>query len=62
MCGCEMCIQATIQQQTFNDWWNIISCDNKSYKRVVFPNGNLLHTRARDVIELIICPYISLGK
>ena len=62
MCGYEVYIYTKQLQQIVNAWWCIISCDNESYKRIAFPNGNALPNIAKDSIELMICPYVSLGK
>ena len=62
MCGCEVCVQAKWLQRILNARWCIISRDNKSYKRIGFPNDNTLHNEAKDTTEETMYPYISLGK
>ena len=62
MCGCEVCIQAKQLQRSLNAWRSRNAIDNPAYRRVVMPNDMVLHSKPRDAIQNMLCPYTSLGK
>jgi len=62
ICECVVCIQAKQLQRSLNAWRNRNSIDNPAYRRVVMPNDMTLHSKPRDAIQNMLCPYTSLGK
>ena len=62
ICACEVCIQAKQLQHSLNVWRNRNAIDNPAYRRVVMPNDMTLHSKPKDAIQNILCPYSSLGK
>ena len=62
MCGCEVCIHAKQLQRSLNAWRSRNDIDNPAYRRVVMPNDMVLHSKPRDTIQNMLCPYTSLGK
>ena len=62
MCVYKVCIQAKQLQCSLNSWRSRNTFDNPAYKREVMPNDMTLHSKPRDAIQNMLCPYISLGK
>ena len=62
MCGCEVCIQVKQLKRSLNAWINRNAIDNPAYRRVVMLNDITLHSKPRDAIQNMLCPYTSLGK